>query len=179
MTTENGEQVPGGAENGTEAPTEKSKYDGLSTARQVVLKLSEEIEKVAAERGKSYGDPEDNFSNIAAMWNAYLRGRFGEEYSKKYPLHSYDVGYFNALQKLARISKTPLHPDSALDAMNYVGLGLGCAMWEDQMLAAAIKEYFEKMKAQAEAQQKSEEASKDKAANDGPVEHRKNKREKA
>jgi hypothetical protein len=162
----------------TEKTERDKKFEGLSTARQVVLRLSEEIEKVASERGKTYGDPEDNFSNIAAMWNAYLRGRFGEEYSKKYPLHSYDVGYFMALQKLARIAKTPLHPDSALDAMNYVGLGLGCAMWEDQLMAAAIKEYFERMKAQAEAQQKAE-ADAATEETEPPAEHRKTKREKA
>lgn len=140
-----------------ETPEVDPRFEGLSTARQVVLKLADAVGDTAKERGKVYGDPEDNFSNIAAMFNAYLRARFGEEYAKKYPLHSYDVGYLNALQKIARLGKTPLHPDSALDAGNYVWLGLGCAVWEDQVMAAMLKDYFEKMKAQAAAQEETKD----------------------
>lgn len=59
--------------------------------------MDEAAEIINGERNEHYGEPEDNFRNIAEMWNAYLRPRYGFD-----KLDAYDVAMLMVLMKVAR-----------------------------------------------------------------------------
>jgi len=85
---------------------------------------------VLAHRQKAYGPPEDNFTNIARLWNAYLRAKavecVGDDYCVD-PLGSVDVAIFEILVKVARLAETPDHLDSWTDIAGYAACGDRCA----------------------------------------------------
>lgn len=59
--------------------------------------MDEAARIINGERNEQYGEPEDNFRNIAEMWNAYLRARYGF-----YGLDPYDTAMMMVLLKVAR-----------------------------------------------------------------------------
>jgi hypothetical protein len=72
---------------------------------------------VTKDRNASYGEPEDNFSNIAEIWNAQgvsVNGR---------PVDSTDVALMMVGMKLARLKHNPTHRDSWVDTAGYVACG--------------------------------------------------------
>jgi hypothetical protein len=71
--------------------------------------LNEAMEIVHKDRNANYGNPEDNFKQIAELWTAY----------KKQPFTSADVAVMNMLIKVARLSTNPAHHDSAVDVAGY------------------------------------------------------------
>lgn len=71
--------------------------------------LDEAKRVVTKDRNADYGDPEDNFRQIAALWAAY----------KQVPFTSADVAIMSALIKVARLAKTPGHHDSCVDIAGY------------------------------------------------------------
>lgn len=76
---------------------------------------------VTKDRNASYGEPEDNFSNIAEIWNA--QGfRFGGGEGVR-PITSTDVALMMVGMKLARLKHNPTHHDSWVDAAGYVACG--------------------------------------------------------
>lgn len=87
--------------------------------RQILLE--EAIKITTADRNKSYGAPEDNFKNIAGLWNEYLRAKETaySDVSRVRKLTSADVANFMILMKVARLSTNPGHRDSALDVAGY------------------------------------------------------------
>jgi hypothetical protein len=90
---------------------------GLKSARQALLE--EAIKITTNDRNKSYGNPEDNFTNIANLWNVYLcakRGNTPKDY--KY-FDGADVAILMILVKIARLTTNPGHRDSALDVAGY------------------------------------------------------------
>lgn len=71
----------------------------LDTAKQYVTQ----------DRAATHGDPERNFSLIAAYWSAHLDLK----------ITAHDVAVMMTLFKLARMKSNPAHVDSATDAAGY------------------------------------------------------------
>ena len=80
--------------------------------RAEILKAAERC--VCTDRNQQYGDPEDNFSIIAALWNVYLFGR-----GTKSQLNPEDVGAMMALFKLGRIATGGDKADNFIDLAGY------------------------------------------------------------
>ena len=78
--------------------------------RSEILETAEEY--VSADRNDQYGEPEDNFALIAEYWSVYL----GDTHAI---LDAFDVAMMMALLKVARLSKRPENPDSAIDLAGY------------------------------------------------------------
>lgn len=77
--------------------------------------ILEEAKKcVCGKREQDYGTPEDNFSTIAKLWNAYL----GHE-----DIRSNDVAMMMALLKIARIRTGKQTDDSYVDLAGYAACG--------------------------------------------------------
>lgn len=70
---------------------------------------------VCTDRETDYGAPEDNFSTIAAMWTAYLKGRAA--------IKAKDVAAMLALLKLARIASGHFKADNWVDLAGYAACG--------------------------------------------------------
>jgi uncharacterized protein DUF6378 len=71
-------------------------------------------ELVGGDRAKTHGDKHRNFSNIAALWNAYLAGNQDREISAS------DVGMMMALLKIARTKSGEINPDDFVDSIGYI-----------------------------------------------------------
>ncbi len=80
--------------------------------------------KAAVEqRNKRYGEPEDNFTRIAMLWNAYLACRR----FPTVPLTATDIAIMSGLFKVARLANDPTHQDSWVDLAGYAACGAECA----------------------------------------------------
>lgn len=82
--------------------------------REVILDAAQSC--VCGKREQDYGSPEDSFSMIAAMWDAYLTAR-------KPPISSRDVAAMLALLKIARIATGGPHIDNWVDLAGYAACG--------------------------------------------------------
>lgn len=80
--------------------------------RSEILKAAERC--VCTDRNQQYGEPEDNFRIIAALWNVYLFGR-----GAKSQLNPADVGAMMALFKLGRIATGGDKADNFIDLAGY------------------------------------------------------------
>lgn len=80
---------------------------------------------VTKDRNSSYGEPEDNFNNIAMLWNAYLKSAGYRIADFEVELDATDVAIMNALIKVARLSTNPGHKDSWIDLAGYAACGGG------------------------------------------------------
>lgn len=80
--------------------------------RSEILKAAERC--VCTDRNQQYGEPEDNFRIIAALWNVYLFGR-----GAKSQLSPADVGAMMALFKLGRIATGGNKTDNFIDLAGY------------------------------------------------------------
>lgn len=86
--------------------------------------LQEALNIVTGARRQAYGNPEDNFATIAALWHPYLvrRGFIVPEQK----LTPGDVAAMMVLMKVARLGETPGHKDSWLDIAGYAACGHRC-----------------------------------------------------
>ena len=66
----------------------------MSITRKDILDLAEKC--ICSDRNLQYGEPEDNFSNIAKLWSAYLDTDIGAE----------DVAIMMCLFKIARLKSS-------------------------------------------------------------------------
>lgn len=80
--------------------------------RAEILKAAERC--VCTDRNQQYGEPENNFRIIAALWNVYLFGR-----GAKSQLNPADVGAMMALFKLGRIATGGDKADNFIDLAGY------------------------------------------------------------
>jgi hypothetical protein len=87
------------------------------TIRSSVLNEANNI--VNGARNKAYGSAEDNFQNIANLWNGYL---------EKVTLTPVDVANMMALMKIARLKHSPDHRDSWVDIAGYAACGAECGL---------------------------------------------------
>ena len=76
--------------------------------------LTEAEKCVCSDRNLQYGEPEDNFSDIARLWSAYLDTDLGAE----------DVAIMMCLFKIARIKGSFYESkDSWVDLIGYAACG--------------------------------------------------------
>lgn len=85
--------------------------------RRAILKEVESC--VCRDRQNSYGDAEDNFSDIARLANVLLERKLKEALSPE------DVAVFSMCIKLARMKTSPEHDDNLIDLAGYATCGLG------------------------------------------------------
>lgn len=94
--------------------------DGMVAVEVKPTVLQEAVNIVNGARRNAYGHPENNFANIADMWNVYLRNRktsSGKE--QAFVIEAIDVAHMMGLMKYARLSENPLHRDSMVDVAGY------------------------------------------------------------
>lgn len=89
--------------------------------RQECLDKASEI--IHHDRNSEYGEPEDNFGDIAAYWTTYLRKKLKDDAQITTP----DVAVMSALIKVSRLQNTPGHEDSWTDIAGYAACGVQCA----------------------------------------------------
>ena len=77
------------------------------------LMLDEAATLVSHDRNDDYGDPGDNFSDIAQMWSAYKGIRFT----------AHDVAAMMVLTKVARLKSSPGKDDNWVDIAGYAAVG--------------------------------------------------------
>lgn len=94
--------------------------------------LEQATECVTQDRCASYGEPEDNFKNIADIWNAQgvrmyadSHGAFRDEHRE---VNATDVALMMVGMKLARLRFNPAHKDSWVDMAGYAACGMECAL---------------------------------------------------
>lgn len=83
----------------------------MAISRSEMLDIAKAI--VTADRNVQYGEPEDTFAEIAAMWSVYL-GRVVEPH---------DVCAMMVLFKTCRLKNNPCHDDSWIDVAGYAACG--------------------------------------------------------
>lgn len=97
----------------------------VETGRQRVLR--EAGAAVLKDRNKAYGDPENNFKDIADVWNWWFSERLRDHEQKtrrldiptRFAITPLDVAYMMSLMKLARNKTNPYHMDSVVDNAGY------------------------------------------------------------
>lgn len=72
---------------------------------------------IGKDRAEVYGDAQESFEAIAAMWTAYLRIRFDVE------LYAADVAAMMVLMKVCRLRCALDHGDTWVDIAGYGALG--------------------------------------------------------
>lgn len=87
--------------------------------RSEILKKAEEC--VCQSRQASYGDVENNFSNIAKLWNIYLDGVC--DVRSEYVIYPEDVAIMMILLKIARIASGHQKDDNWIDIAGYAACG--------------------------------------------------------
>lgn len=83
--------------------------------------LEEAIKIVTQDRNQDYGDPEDNFRDIAEFWNIFLssRGKINMFLTPS------DVAAMMVLMKVSRIKTSPDKKDHWIDIAGYAACGGG------------------------------------------------------
>lgn len=84
--------------------------------------LNEAAAIVTKDRNSAYGNPEDNFRNIAELWSTYLTA----SNKSRTVVTPFDVSQLMILMKVARLSTNPTHRDSLVDAAGYAACGADC-----------------------------------------------------
>ena len=69
--------------------------------------------------GRSYGEPENNFGTIGALWETYLRWKTGADVQ----IESKDVAVMMILLKIARINTGEIKADNWIDIAGYAACG--------------------------------------------------------
>jgi hypothetical protein len=74
---------------------------------------------VCNDRNRDYGDPEDNFADIASLWNTYMGNRVDS-------FTAVDVANLMVLTKVARAKTSPDKLDHYIDIAGYAVCGHAC-----------------------------------------------------
>lgn len=85
--------------------------------------LSEAAQAVTKDRNNHYGDPEDNFADIARLWNAYKPGC---------DFDRLDVAMMMVMVKVARAYTSPILKDHWVDLAGYAACAYGCALKDEE-----------------------------------------------
>ena len=80
--------------------------------------LEEASAIIYGDREQTYGKPDKNLDVIAKYWHNHLYARYGVVVK----IDIEDVAIMMTLLKLARLSNTPNHRDSMVDACGYLAL---------------------------------------------------------
>jgi len=81
---------------------------------QAVDLIARAGELVGGDRAATHGDKHRNFSNIAALWNAFIAAKNGAA------LDASDVGIMMTLLKIARTQSGAVNADDYIDAVGYI-----------------------------------------------------------
>lgn len=108
-----------------------NKLQPLATTPRIAL-LEEAIKITSQDRNAAYGNPEDNFQNIANYWNTYL----GQAKQINSVITSQDVAHMMILMKMARLACNRGHYDSLLDIEGYAACARDCQV-SDKAIPAA------------------------------------------
>lgn len=84
-----------------------------STEREEII--NDANKAVSQQRNLEYGEPRENFTRCAKMFDAYLGG--------KESVQAHDVAAFGIMLKLSRISHDPTKRDGWLDVIGYAACG--------------------------------------------------------
>lgn len=85
--------------------------------------LAEASKLIVGDRNEEYGEPEENFGNIAALWAVIL----GIDVTPQ------QVALCMMMLKVARLKKTPIHRDTHVDAAAYAALAFELAKKSNQL----------------------------------------------
>lgn len=77
---------------------------------------------VCSDRNIEYGNPEDNFLDIAKMWNTLM----GNKLSPDHEFHPHDVALMMVAVKLSRAKTSPEKLDHYIDIAGYAACGYAC-----------------------------------------------------
>lgn len=91
----------------------KEKEPSVSTGMTRKSILETALEIVSKDRNTDYGEPEDNFKDIAKMWSAY----------KDVEFKAYDVAAMMIMLKVSRLKTSPAKEDTWADIAGYAGCG--------------------------------------------------------
>ena len=97
-------------------------WEGEIGKREQILK--DAIKCVCTDRESQYGNPEDNFTNIAKLWSAYMNGI--------YSFDAQDVAIMMALLKIGRIIGGQVKDDNYIDACGYIACAAEIATEEEE-----------------------------------------------
>ena len=81
----------------------------MEAKKKSPLDVLDEAKAIIGERGKAYGEIENNFNRIAEIATLRLGRRY----------HPYEIAVIQCCVKNARAAETPDHADSHIDAINY------------------------------------------------------------
>jgi hypothetical protein len=85
--------------------------------------LTQADEIVHNDRNTDYGEPEDNFTDIATYWTTFL----GRKLKGNVQITSSDVAAMSILIKMSRIQVNPKKEDHWVDVCGYGACGAECA----------------------------------------------------
>lgn len=88
--------------------------------------LNDAANIIDGDRNVDYGDPIDDFSVTAQMWQAYLRRIMVTRKTEEIYLDPHDVAVMMMLVKVSRLTQTPTKEDHWLDIAGYAGCGWEC-----------------------------------------------------
>ena len=97
-----------------EGVDEKPVATDSRSPRELLLDEAKTI--VMKDRNANYGNPEDNFRQIANLWTAYWNNVVS---GVEVTFNAHDVAIMCMLIKIARLAVTPNHHDSAVDVAGY------------------------------------------------------------
>ncbi len=79
-----------------------------------------------------YGKVENCFKKIALLWTAYLKGKYGAEFT----VSQNDVAMMMVQLKIARLMFNPNHEDSLVDGAGYFACAAECEDENDSQCVA-------------------------------------------
>ena len=88
---------------------------------------------VNGDRDEEYGNAENSFNHIAAMWTAYLKDRLA------YDIDAIDVSNMMIMLKMARIAANGFHLDSYIDIAGYAACAYGIAQQQNEICEKAFE----------------------------------------
>lgn len=97
----------------------------MNTARAELLVEASKL--IDGDRNVQYGDPIDDFSLTASMWQDYLRRiMVTRNTPEEVYLDPHDVAVMMLLVKVSRLAQSPEKRDHWLDIAGYAGCGWEC-----------------------------------------------------
>lgn len=104
----------------------------LTPIRVRLLRQGERL--TAGDRNIEYGEPRDNFQNVALLWNAYLNGKYGGQIVDElnFQLTVEDVVHFCTLLKIGRTFIGKPKEDTYVDMAVYSAIAGELAMLTEQ-----------------------------------------------
>ncbi len=83
--------------------------------------LQNAMQAVMVDRNATHGNPEDNFTTIAAYLNTFAKSRGFETH-----FQNYDIATIMILMKASRLASSPDKQDHWTDVAGYASCGAGC-----------------------------------------------------